>query len=844
MDDAGGGAQGCLRSRMLGSPRPFHAGIGARPAAPPSLFSMPTSSVTFSLVCPLPFRDAVTAFECFAQAHPTHVPATSVPSVRSAARAAVQAEHLRYAYEPLTPAELDASDVSVILVDLPHYAELATNGEPQNDLVSRTRRFVRCLIGEHSGTRVRPGALPAAWRPFLNGPSPLSPLYLSLLARCCRWCGVADAPTRMPAKAQLLDASRALGIKDSTMRVAIEAYARALTEVRACHPESTFEVILSSPPPGATHFVVLPAAQARLREFGIEDPNSLSTPALLRSLAPELYADVEWSLTLGANRTISPKTKAARWNAAARLVGWLVRDGYIDDLPTLQLEDLLARLHGNVEITLNPRLARRRASEATSTTAEVSLLAHLAEQEAAPGVLRATTISDSFKDKAEDWPAMSPDQRLEHVKFPESLVNDLHHIWRLVADVCSQLAIQDPTAWLQQNARWTSLNKRLREQPIPPVEIVNTKDKARLIRTITLPQLVCVVFPLRVRELRHLRHLWQRARDVAAGKQHAEPDEHRVVMALRKLYLDQAVAFCWMALALDDGLRRRQYIFGRFGLAANFRPTFHRDAKGDPCALDSISTWWIGSQTAPEGLKISARDGQQAARSARTVRRGYVPFDILWDVLTIWRPEQLVACGAIPSVAEYDLTADMNAGEWALFPTAVEGSDQPARARTDMTQVVGREFHSCVKRFLRPELPEFDELGPEWNKLWAPHAFRLLNGSYHGGVLGDWDGACWLLQDEEQTIRDEYSTVANEIRDAIRGQLTHWEHPRAYDRWMRRLFEEQLEFDPLEDPLLPLPDHLREALTANPQYPRPRNTVITGIRAARPGQAPPANRGK
>lgn len=221
--------------------------------------------------------------------------------------------------------------------------------------------------------------------------------------------------------------------------------------------------------------------------------------------------------------------------------------------------------------------------------------------------------------------------------------------------------------------------------------------------------------------------------------------------------------------------------------------------------------------------------------------------DLLWDFISVWRPKLLVKAGRIPSLATYDLEADMRKGRWALFPSDAAVVTRPEDSRTDMSELAGRELHYLVRTFLRPavggvpKVPEWNALEKNWNGLWAQHVTRMLNASYHGGVRNDWKAAMYLTKDNEQTLKDEYNVVNEEIEEKLGLDVTNWEHPGAYDVWMDRLTKGREVFDPLEDPALPLPDHVRAQLDQERVASRRLRAPAVRIRKAPPGQALPAN---
>lgn len=289
-----------------------------------------------------------------------------------------------------------------------------------------------------------------------------------------------------------------------------------------------------------------------------------------------------------------------------------------------------------------------------------------------------------------------------------------------------------------------------------------------------------------------------------------------------------------MSLAIDDGLRRKQYARGRLGNDANFRIELKWDAGETPVAILTMTTHWTGDRRDPAHLKIREKKNQVTRRDRRIVRRGFVDHVVLWDLIRHWRPRQLVLNGAVSSLSAYDLEADLREGKYALFPSPQDVL-RPEKSRTDIGDLFGRELHYIVRTWLRPEVPAWEDLDKDWRGLWAIHISRLLIASHWGGARDDWRTAMYLTMDTETTLRGDYSEIDEGLRDRLGPDTTHWEHLNAYDPWLDRLYYNNEEFDPLEDPGLPLPPHLKGRIAkTSGALPKKRR-----IRRARPGQKRP-----
>jgi hypothetical protein len=116
----------------------------------------------------------------------------------------------------------------------------------------------------------------------------------------------------------------------------------------------------------------------------------------------------------------------------------------------------------------------------------------------------------------------------------------------------------DAQRWALATAGWGHLVKELKDRQLPGEFIVNAKDKAKLIALVTLPQLVCLAFLMRRRELRAMRATWQQLRADAVEKGH-DPERHPDVVAAEDEYLVNAMRRTMLSITLDDGMRHKQY---------------------------------------------------------------------------------------------------------------------------------------------------------------------------------------------------------------------------------------------------------------------------------------------
>ena len=808
-----------------------------------------TSDPIVDLNQPLTLAAAFVVFEAYASEHTDDFTPGSVQATKSAVRQGVRSYAAGANIELLNREAVHDVNVVTILRDLPAYAARAAKerGQRTSDNRARARKFVEVLLGTKTPTgRHSRHQVPKEWQPLTEMADPLPRADAILLARCCHYLGFADAPIRMPLRHSLREAAAALGINPGTLNNAMRAYHARQDEA----DRLGFHVgrLTALAKPRTTHFAIEPEAIAILAARGVKFPEKMDTWAATKELAPQIAADVDYALTKGLTSELADSTQDQRRYSVSRAVGWLVRAGHADLLPTMRIFTLLEREETTRDAPCNERLASYHAEagdlgRSGRVTVTVSLLEKLAEREAGPAVARTFVLSDGFKQEAAQWESLGPEERTKRVKFTAGLITDITRIWSVIKDVYGGMRQTDASTWNKIEENWTKLSARLWSNSIPAEHISKQKNKGLLVRTVTLPPFACVAMPLRLREIRWLQTAWLDALREAECKGHKCPEEHPAVKAAYDAYFGAAVPFCRLAVVVDDGLRYKQYVNGRLGDTAHFRPSFEKDEAGNIIGLSQVATFWYGDRRCKAGLKVRGANGKANKRENRLLRRAYTPHDILFDIITVWRPRQLVSNGAIPSLEAYDLVEDMKHGRWALFPTddaAVQESHKPL---SNLTEVFAKEFWSMIRRFLRPELPAYEERGSEWRGLLTQHIARLLNGSYHGGICQDWATATELLNDKKETIEKEYNECARGILDKIRGKTDHWEHPKAYDSWMKRMYHYHEDICPLDDPTLPLPDHLRDSLKLNPHFPvsAPKR-VGRAMRRSRPGQAPPTTR--
>lgn len=761
---------------------------------------MPTNN-PYKGATPLPLAEALQRLA------KSRIPESSLCAIQSTVRAAVH--HLaRARLGPISDEALLNIDVQPYLPVL-HVAArdvaVARGHQHPGEHASRAARGVELLTGMRPTSPRFRYACPPAFQPLLlaKGGEHVSG-SLGYIAKLCTIAGVHDAPARLPDHAELFAAAERLAAERSVDpdappdRVRLRKRVRdALTRYRIgravllsnCKSDGEREEVEAKYAPirkqlndwHACHVGMEPAVHALLLGMGYR-PQGMTPYEMLRVVNPELVADYEaWISETRAKNLSGAYRKVAR-EALLRVAGWAVRAGRLETLRSMHgLDDFFALSEELPDgIVMNSRAARRiGATGGTVMPRVISLLEFCAEDEAVRSLQRSTVTTPDVAGSGEGgrpW-------------FTDAICADCDRIWSMTRDLYKQIATQGAEGaarWGLITARHTHLYETLEERRLPPQYRITAKDKLLMIRTVTLPQLVCVGLPLRRREAHRLRDEWQQARQAAVTAGHAVPDEHFVVHTAFDAYMRVALPLTILSVAVDDGLRVQQYTHGCLGFNGHFRPDFARDERGLPTGLRGMVTRWAGDIKDPAHLKIVRASKRPALREERDLRPGVVDMNILWDVISLWRPRQLFRAQAIPSVAGYDLVADMQTGLYSLFPTDSPSVTRNHRSRTDISAIIGYELYTIVRTYLRPALPDWDKFDDRWRSLWAAHILRLLNGSYWGGVRDLMDHATLLTMDTKYTLEKEYIAVDKYMSDRMGlSAITGSTPTRTTSTWMR-----------------------------------------------------------
>jgi hypothetical protein len=751
---------------------------------------MSNSPLPFALDVPLPIATAIDAFRAYA-AHTRNYPGVGrPPRVISPISERVTLSSVYSGLCHLTGIadheRLGDLDLRPLLPDLPRAArDACAHHACPSDAASRVRRFIEHLTGRRPGNHMhRPEQfLGEAWAPLIAAAACLrAPVSrLLLISRASQAMGVLDAPANLPGYTELREGLRRCGLQP-------DGLAHACTTYRRCRAEA----LRRNPSLALADLPVQVTPRSTLGDVTLER---------VADIAPRLARQLEAYLEKGPGVMRSPSWRRDCEYAIRRVVAALLRAGREDVLPTLSVIDLV-ECTVRVEAELGAIGDWER--EMIAATPEVTLLQWLLDREAPNARGRSPFAPRTGYTEAQH----------RDVVVLGSILRGTH------------LAVREhaPARWAPVEARYVALERHVRARLTPTEDRAGKeKDKALFIRQLTYPLVVCVGLPAfrRVRVL-PARARWLDAQAAASAAGHG-PDHPRVVAAL-KSYAAVLEAYLVTAIAIDDGMRIRQYTHGVW--QGHFVPTYAGET------LTRVDVTWGSQLDDPACVKVRELNDAPAKRERRALRPGIVDFALLDEYVRVIRAARLSRRGIDPANAALFVSPRSRRATRRRGPTAGGAYRGPT-----LSQTIGRTLHWIARDVLGRDVPAWGQLGPKWRALWSAHVTRLLVVSYRGGVRGDWREVEYVTMDREPTARAEYMVVDDLVREARLADPTHWEHPHAYDRWIDRIYAFD-RLDPLDDPELPLPEVTRDLLMAATESgeghsQRPR------LRRARPGQPPP-----
>lgn len=763
--------------------------------------------------------------------------------------------------EPTDADVLAHPDIRPYLPVLPACARMharARDHQAPSDAASRAKKFYEALVGRPFAHHIcgPERFISDAFRPLLDACAAVNedPACILFVQRVCMLAGYHDAPTRIPTHDEWVTAGKQLGFCPKSVGQAQSAYRK--TVAYACEQDSSL--------------VFAPL----YRKVNVREAlNGLRIEHLLAK-CPRLRAELEHFKTKGRGKDLSYTWQDDVEAAAAHTIAALMRAGWTDgqlrqltskmlllltrasDVPSAVIEDVYeepddADDAGDLEAlpsdfsgittadvdvdddddaertddgdAANPTLERRRR-DAAIPAGQITMLEWLLDREAPDARRRCT-----------------PPRQEGYTRVQ---LRDLKALFSLIQS--SYRRKVSATDWLVIRARYQLLEKSVRTSVLEGAKGI--KNKLLAIQTMTLPLLVCVGLPWYDRYVvEPAKRRWEQVKQDAANAGH-RPEAHRGVAKARNEYVTVLERYCATAIALDDGLRIKQYANGRWGY--HFVGTWESDR------LVEVVTNWYGDKRDPAGLKITKKKKGlvPTERLGRPLRRSFVNYERLETYLRVFREERLRASGALASGERYSVDDP----RFALFATA----DVPRKGKRRRlvspgaynrdhvsVQLIGITLHHIARECFGRDVPAWDDLTGDaaltWWGIWSAHVTRLLVASYWNGVRDNEDGvATYLTLDELEALDKDYTVCNTYLRDRLGGDTSHWEHPRAYDRWIKAMYDDwRARINPLDDPTLPLPPKMIAFLNAEAAKARApkrgRRKSAVRVRRPRPGQRLP-----
>lgn len=666
--------------------------------------------------------------------------------------------------------------------------------------------------------------------------------HFSQLEAVLRAAGAWDtAPVVMPDVPTLKAAAACIQMARPTLRAAIATYRATRETLRRDYPASAKDFA----PIVVRHarcigIESLPASTLGplLGARGVnEHPADLALDDLLRHLAPRLHE--EWTAWRAEPRrgerrglvTVQGEYQTAR--ALSRTAAGLILAGRADLLASISLLSLfnpteppLCASHSLDPISLRARQFLGRAHEPVlHSPIRIAMDATADLSRALAGV--------------------------KEGMYTVSSVTLLQRMWTLTGGVYRR-AIQaaDPASWKMLKEQFTAALSYAIDCEATPAAM---RDKGKLLDLVSLPQFVCLGLPLLNLDRDRQRNDWLALRDRAQAAGHVADDVPGVRQA-HSAYAAAAELVLLPGIYIADGLRLGNYRNGVLGV--NYILTLKRDVSGRAVGIASITTKWSGADRELARTKRMLEPKQSGrARRRRVSQRnmpswheGHVPYDALWQYLEEVTLPRAIAAGVVQIGSTVEDMIDAKCVPLVLSRFCRPGHLIRQSSTSIGVECVGRALWWTAKRVLGRDIPEWDELdrGAEHFRIFVGHDTRLLLSCYWGKVRNDWEYAAFITNDKRDTLVDFYSADAFARWAEAGGDVSHWDHPLAFDGVMDRIRNDRA-FRPQPLSLgVQLPPAL--ALLIDSWKRRDQSKARRGgapllpasrIRRARPGQQPP-----
>ncbi|MHB1194823.1 MAG: hypothetical protein ACYC6F_17490 [Longimicrobiales bacterium] len=488
--------------------------------------------------------------------------------------------------------------------------------------------------------------------------------------------------------------------------------------------------------------------RAELSRRGIlKDPRRMSTPEIIRALAPDWADALDLALEWGRAHSRSTQWANLKIDAVSRCVASLIRTAR--DPANMKLLDLWLPA-GSSGQTNDPRITRAVAPYCPGGVyrpPEDCLARILADEQAPSGwegspLTLATTTSSSG----------------DAIPYVSTLTKDIQALWGITDLVYSvALSQYQPGLWDTACDNYSSLLTHMSTRN----QAAFTRGHMDKLLLMDYGELVCLGLP----HLRAIAYARLAALEAYVARPRPSPRRLRTLQNQAHSALEDYII---TALITDDGLRIKNYAYAVVGV--HIRPEYVRDHAGNPIALLRVTTEWLGFDDPRVRLK-RPRDARNAERRRlRTVNRGLVDHELFFRYLTWARPRDAVAAGLIASVEDFDPNKD----GYALYIRSrrlpkreflPETTDE-YKLRTgavnegELSTVVGRALYRIMRDVLRRTLPDWlhPERTKKWRGIFAAHALRSIITDYFGYYLEEWETASELTNTTRAVLEHAYKT--------------------------------------------------------------------------------------
>lgn len=739
-------------------------------------------------------------------------------------------------------------------------AHIENHAAPRNAR-NHVRRFLRVTFPQQFARPRSNGgdvAVPASWTPLLEAVEKawLHPQtrrqYRSDVARMARVLFAAgyESPQTMPDRATIEDLMRKSGFAPNTIDSAFNAYRGVHRYLASTGNPTGAKPIIAKVGPQEIGVRSLPIEAFAGLPAGAT-PTEMVAEQLLPYLAPGFArAWMEWKAGVGNSRRPATRSDVLRSLSVVSALLYRRPELLVGCEPTPPPLTSLLPTH-----LFELRYTEAVAPSLAGGDSLVSLALQDGVKDAALGgnsTLKLVLMNRIIDALAKQARLSSPITATGDF-YPASAIKIAESLWMLVADLCKDgFMAQAPERWEAMRAQYHRLWQRM-DTVNQQANRVGSKDKRLLVRTITLPQLVCIALPRLAAHVRLLEQKCDRLDAGAVAKGH-DPAKHPTCKKARAEWEDRLEEYLALAIFTVDPLRNKNHAFAWLGADAEVRPALEVDALGRPTRITQVETFFSGSGGANPDASFKI---PQARDRLWRWAPAWVDFHLLLRYLAgprlnrIDKQRLLVDASGVPVTRDtYRLQGEI-AGEYVLA-TQPDG-DRPGPFRhlalfvspeaatpfggfdpNKLSDLYGRGLYAAC-RLLGSSVPTTyaaTKTG-RWRGLFAAHVARLLWSTYWLGIReysGPRTNETTVLTgvqiaidgttDSERTLRDEYTEVEAEMRNRQRDEPGDFQHPNSFDGWMDRGYllkpiDWAAEEVPLPATLVPTvivaPHHMRQA---------------------------------